>query len=180
MKKQIMAFIFLISGMCGYSQGWVTIAKTGPAYSYSMPQAPTILDTMNVRVASLQTDSIAAFEVLEFKETPLDSNNTAFQAALTSAGGDTLQALAQLITAGNNATITHSAAISTFESYKGLEIAIQYNSTLESETVLAYTRFFFNAHTLIAFMVVGTESNYTQLASDKNQFFSSINMNTLN
>lgn len=180
MRKYIIALLFLFIGMCGYSQTWVTIAKTAPAYSYSLPALPSIIDSMNIRIASLQTDSLAVFQVLEFKETPLDSSNTAFETALTATSGDTLLALAQSVATGNNATIINSQAITTFTSYKGLEVSMQYNDPLEGETVLAYTRFFFNAHTLIAFTIVGTESNYSVLAANKSQFFNSINMNTIN
>lgn len=180
MKKYIFTMLFLVTGMCSYSQGWITIAKTAPAYSYSLPAMPLIIDSMNVRIASLQTDSLAVFQVLEFKETPLDSSNTAFETALAATSGDTLLALAQSIATGNNATITNSQAITTFSDYKGLEVSMQYNDPIEGETVLTFTRFFFNAHTLIAFTIVGTEANYSTLAEDKDQFFSSINMNTLN
>ena len=81
MKKQIIVLLLLLTGVQAYSQNWVTIAKTAPAYSYSMPVLPSIIDTMNVRIAYLQTDSLAVYEVIEFKDTSLDSTNAAFESA---------------------------------------------------------------------------------------------------
>ena len=179
MKKYIIGLMLLCSILQSHAQGWIGITKTSPAYSYSMPATPTIKDTLNVRLAYLQTDSLAVFEVMEFQNTPLDSANVAFDSALTSTSGDTLLAIAQTMAAANNATILSSQAITTFSDYKGLEIYMQYNDSISGETAHVYSRFFYNARTLIVFTITGTQANNTQLVSDKNQFFSSINMSTL-
>lgn len=175
MKKYIFICLLLYGAM-GYSQSWVNVIKTMPYYSYSFPGNPSVVDTLNIRSAYYVSDSMVVFQVLEFKETPFDSVNTDFQTALQQTGGDTLLSIAKTISLANNTTILNSEQISSFTSYKGLEVSMQYNTAYMGKVLLTYTRFFYNEHTLLSFTVTGTQDEYSLLLNNKTLFFDSIKL----
>jgi hypothetical protein len=176
MKHLFIIFFFTLN--CGYlfSQDWIQVSKFAPDYKYSMPVSPTIMDTLNIRFAFVKSDSMTVFQVLEFKDTPLDSANAGFENALAANSGDTLLAIAQSISAANNSVIITSQNLALFPAYKGLEISMRYNELRDGRVLLVYTRFFYNAHTLISFSISGAEDDLTRLTSNKNLFFDSISL----
>jgi len=174
MKKILLLIVvFSLFGNL-YSQTWVKIDKTNPDYSFSVPGQPLIRDTMNIRIAYFKSDSTAAFQVIEFKDTPLDSTNAGFVSALQESNGDTLMALVHIITGVNNALVTNSQVITTFPAYKGLEVSMSYSNFYPGRNLIVHTRFFYNIHSLLAFSITGTDDHLTQLESDKDIFFNSI------
>lgn len=176
MKKFFILLFLSINYGNLFSQEWVQVSKSGPDYTYSMPASPTMMDTLNIRFAYVKSDSMIVFHVLEFKDTPLDSANAGFESALANNGGDTLLAIAQSASTSNNSIITSSNNITSFPSYKGLEVSLRYNDLYSGRRLLVYTRYFYNKRTLISFTVSGSEDDLERLGNNKNLFFNSISL----
>jgi hypothetical protein len=142
-KKYISSLIVCALTICQcIAQNWTTVTKTNPAYHFSFPGTPNIMDTLNIRFANYQSDSMEVFQVLEFKDTPLDSANTSFMNELKATNGDTLLSIAQSASLANNAVITSSQNITSFPAFKGLEVCMRYNDLYSGRVLIAYTQFF--------------------------------------
>lgn len=178
--KTLLLFLTLpISGSI-FSQQWVTVNRTTPDYSFDFPVTPTIMDTLNVRLAYAKTDSMSVFQVLEFINTPFDTANIAFNDALTLTNGDTLLAIAKSISVENNAIIISSQFVNSYPGYEVLDVNMKYNALIDGRVLLAYTRFFYNPSSFLSFTVSGPEDNLNQLLINKNLFFNSISFQNPN
>jgi hypothetical protein len=170
----ILLLLVTIASTRSYAQTWTAYNKKAPDYSFEMPGAATTQDTLNVRFTWFKQDSMTVFQAFEIVDTPFDSANTTFSAALQAAQGDTLMALAGSIASSNGAAITDTQNVSTFPGYKGLEVLSRYSNPVYGRTLLIYTRYFYRKNTLIMFSVSDAEDNTTHLLANKNQFFDSI------
>jgi len=176
MKRYIIALLLLAACTGIQAQSWSTYNTINPGYSFQMPGNPVILDTLNIRYAYLKQDSITVFQVMAFKDTPLDSANSAFIYALGQTSGDTLMALASSIAATNGAIITGSQNITDFSAYKGLEACMKYNDPIAGRILVVYTRYYYNDRLLLTFSVTGAEDDMTVLQNNKTLFFNSISL----
>jgi hypothetical protein len=174
LMKAILLFLTLLISGSIFSQQWITISKKAPDYSFDFPITPIIMDTLNIRFASAKTDSMTAFQVMEFINTPFDTANLAFNDALTQTNGDTLLAIAKSISVVNNAIILSSQFNSSYPAYRVLEVNMKYNDLIDGRVLLAYTRYFYNPHSLLSFTVTGAEEDLAQLQNNRNLFFNSI------
>jgi hypothetical protein len=176
MKKVFIILIFSIFCNDLFSQKWISVNRTLPDYAFELPETPNFMDTLNVRLAWLKYDSLTVFQVLEFKDTPLDTANTAFNIALEQTSGDTLLAIAQSIATTNNFPILNSQNITSFSEYKGLEVSMSSYDAATGKMLRVYTRFYYNIHTLLTFSITGLEDDIVKLQKNKNLFFDSISL----
>jgi hypothetical protein len=174
MKKLFIISISIFCSSALFSQNWNIINKLSPDYHYSLPGNPNMLDTLNVRMAYFKMDSTIVFQVMEFKDTPLDTANAIFDNNLVQTNNDTLMALAQTVSATSNSSITSFQNINSFEGYKGLEITTNRSLGQSGEILISYTRFFYNIHTLLYFTISAKQNDISLLNSNKNIFFNSI------
>ncbi|OFY85693.1 MAG: hypothetical protein A3F72_12140 [Bacteroidetes bacterium RIFCSPLOWO2_12_FULL_35_15] len=149
-------------------------------FNFSLPDNPTVMDTLNIKHYSMVKDSSLFFHILKFTGANLDSSNTTFTNALQLTQGDTLSAIVNSFIGSTNSSQTEMNTLALSSGYKGLEMNLTYNDLYTGRIVLSYTRIYYKPKSLLTFMIAGFQDDLTNLTANKNTFFNSITLGSSN
>jgi hypothetical protein len=132
-------------------------------YNFSTPVPPTLFDTLNIKFHYCILNSSIEFQVLEHNYAQFDTTQT-----------DTLGFIVSSLLNSTNSVLLSSQNLATINGFKGKEIEIKSNNLVNGNVVRTFSRFYYQKNLMLTFKVASYDTNLSQLISNKNLFFNSI------
>ena len=169
-------FVLLFGSTSARSQhlgdNWLEI-KFDSTFTFSLPTGYLILDTLHVKMASFEVDSLLGMQAHFMDSAYLNPSDELLNVAYAKHPNDTLRAIADLILFASNSELT-AISDTMVQSKPGLEVGIRYLTMTTDEPLHSFVLFFYEHGKFWSFTITGAESDLPRFLEYKNAFFGSV------